>query len=463
MIRLFKVLIPASVIALLLTEIALLFGSYVAVAYAVMDLDPEIFLIYDNGLVRIGGNVLVVVAGLYLNNLYSTVKIRSRTRLVQQICMVFGIAFLAQAVLAYLNPDWVLPRWMMIGGSALALVGVVLWRMLFSLTGVWTLGSQRVLFVGSDPIIFEIAQSLKSRPELGLHADGYLAAEDEPPRALESLRRLGTPEQLGDIAAELKPQRISFAPGKHIASIRPEDLIEVQFAGINTEKATDTYEAVFSRVCTRWIQPPDLILTNDYCPRPLRVKFQTSYAFLVALAAAVVLLPLMAIIAAAIKLNSPGPALSKIRCPGLAGGVFNLLQFRTIRSGTGAPSLPSPATESDPRLTSLGRHLRRSRLDRLPALLNVLRGDMSIVGPRPEQEAFGRVLAENIPFYVQRYSVKPGITGWAQINSRPVGEMEDTLVRIEYDLYYVKNLSSALDLYIASYTLKTLLLSHGEY
>jgi len=88
---------------------------------------------------------------------------------------------------------------------------------------------------------------------------------------------------------------------------------------------------------------------------------------------------------------------------------------------------------------------------------------MSIVGPRPEQEAFGRVLAENIPFYVQRYSVKPGITGWAQINSRPVGEMEDTLVRIEYDLYYVKNLSSALDLYIASYTLKTLLLSHGEY
>ncbi len=455
MIRLFKVFIPVSVIALLLTEITLLTGSYVAVAYAVMDVDPEIVLIYDDGLIQIVGNVLVILAGLYLNNLYSTVKVRSKTRLAQQICMVFGIAFLAQAVLSYLNADWALPRWLMIGGSALALPAVVLWRMMFSLTGVWTLGSQRVLFVGSDPIVFRIARSIDLSPEMGLHAVGYLAAEDAPG---ESLRRLGTLEQLADIAAELKPQRISVAPGRPIASIRSEDLIEIQFAGIHTEKTTDTYEAVFSRVCTRHIQPADLILTNDYSPRPLSVTFQTVYAFLAALAATVALLPLMAMIATAIKLNSSGPALARIRCLGLNGKVFHLLQFRTTLGGTGAPSLPSPATEEDPRQTSLGRQLRRFRLDRLPALFNILRGQMSIAGPRPEHEALALALAAAIPFYVQRYSVRPGLTGWAQINSRPAEEPEDTLARIEYDLYYVKNLSSALDLYIASHSLKSPLL-----
>jgi lipopolysaccharide/colanic/teichoic acid biosynthesis glycosyltransferase len=155
--------------------------------------------------------------------------------------------------------------------------------------------------------------------------------------------------------------------------------------------------------------------------------------------------------------------LSRIPCPGLNGKEFNVLLFRTARSGSGVGSLPSPATESDPRLTRLGVVLRKTRLERLPMLFNVLRGDMSIVGPRPERAAYSNALTERIPFYPQRQAVKPGLTGWAQINCRATLHVDDTLVRFEHDLYYVKNLSATLDMYIVLYAFRTLLLPEREY
>src|SRR5947209_12302018 len=198
MIRIFNVFVPASIFILFLTEIVLLFASYVGVTYFSIDLDPEIFLIYDYGLLRIGGNVLIILAGLYLSNLYGTANVRSRLRLAQQICLVFGVAFLAQALFAYINADWMVPRWLMIDGSAVALAAIILWRLMFAATGASTLGVQRLLFVGSDPGIFEIAETLRHRPELGLYPAGYLATDDDPPCSFGLMRRLGVPAQLAD-------------------------------------------------------------------------------------------------------------------------------------------------------------------------------------------------------------------------------------------------------------------------
>jgi lipopolysaccharide/colanic/teichoic acid biosynthesis glycosyltransferase len=463
MIRIFKVFVPASIFILFLTELVLLFASYLGFAYAFLELDPQIFLIYDYGLLRIGANVLIILVAVYLSNLYGTAQVRSRLRLTQQICMVFGIAFLAQAVLAYINPGWIVPRWLMIEGSGAALVAMILWRLLFSATGAWTLGVQQVLFVGSDPMLFEIADTLRRRPELGLYPAGYLAEDEDPACPMGLFRRLGRPSQLAEIASELKPQRISVAPGKFMSAIRPDDLIEVQFAGIDTQKATDTYEAVLRRVCARWIGPGDLILTDDYCPQARNVKIQSVYAFVIALACTVVMLPMMAIIAIAIKASSHGPVISRIRCIGLNGNEFDLWLFRTSLAGSGETSLPSPATEHDPRLTKLGALLRKTRLERLPMLFHVLRGEMSIVGPRPEPAAYSLVLSERIPFYPQRFSAKPGLTGWAQINWRARDQVDDSLVRFEYDLYYVKNMSATLDLYVVLYAFRTLFVSEREY
>ncbi len=463
MIRIFNVFVPARIFILFLSEVVLLLGSYIAMTYALMDLDPQIFLIYDNGLLRIGVNVAIIVAGLYLNNLYGSARVRSRVRLGQQICLVFGIAFLAQAVLAYLNPDWIVPRWLMIEGSGVALIAVIAWRLLFSAVGAWSLGTQRVLFVGSDPMVFAIAEDLRRRPELGLYPAGYLAGPNDPACPTGLLRWVGTPGELADVVAELKPQRISVAPGPYMSAIRPDDLIEVQFAGVETQKASEMYEAVLHRVCARWLQPADLILSEEYCPPPRKVKIQAAYAFATALVAALVLLPVAAVVALAVKVGSPGPLLARIPCLGLNGKTYDVLLFRTAQAGTGDPSLPSPATDGDPRLSRIGQVLRKTRLERLPMLMNILRGEMSLVGPRPEPVAYSQALAERIPFYSQRCSVRPGLTGWAQINWRARRTVDDSLVRFEFDLYYIKNLSATMDLYILLYAFRTLLQAEAEY
>jgi len=171
--------------------------------------------------------------------------------------------------------------------------------------------------------------------------------------------------------------------------------------------------------------------------------------------------PLLAAAAAAIKLESRGPAFYRQRRVGMGGVPFELWKLRTMVPGAEELGAGIYVLEGDPRITRVGRALRRLSLDELPNLLNVLRGEMSIVGPRPERPEFVQTLSEVIPFYRQRHSVKPGITGWAQINYKYGETMDDAIVKLEYDLYYIKNLSLSLDMYIIFNTLKAMLVEQS--
>jgi exopolysaccharide biosynthesis polyprenyl glycosylphosphotransferase len=173
-------------------------------------------------------------------------------------------------------------------------------------------------------------------------------------------------------------------------------------------------------------------------------------------------MPLMLLLAVAVKLTSRGPVLFRQTRTGRGGKQFVLYKFRSMYASAEDATGPVWATKDDPRVTPFGRFLRRSRLDELPQFFNVLFGDMSIVGPRPERPEFVRVLTEQIPYYRQRHCVKPGITGWAQINHKYGDTLEDTIRKLEYDLYYIKNLSPSLDAYIIFQTLKTMLLARGS-
>jgi len=178
--------------------------------------------------------------------------------------------------------------------------------------------------------------------------------------------------------------------------------------------------------------------------------------------ATVVLLPLLPLVGILIKLTSRGPVLYRQKRVGMNGTVFTLYKFRSMyrdaEAGTGAVW----ASKDDPRITPVGRVLRKLRIDELPQMFNVLRGDMSIVGPRPERPEFVQSLTEEIPYYRQRLCVRPGITGWAQINHKYGDTFEETITKLEYDLYYIKNLAPALDLYIMLQTFKVMLLSRGS-
>jgi len=169
----------------------------------------------------------------------------------------------------------------------------------------------------------------------------------------------------------------------------------------------------------------------------------------------------MAVTALLVKFSSPGPILLRQTRVGLNGAPFTLFKFRSMYADAEARTGAVWATKDDPRITPTGWWLRRLRLDELPQFFNVVRGDMCIVGPRPERPEFSAMLEEKIPFYRQRLCVKPGITGWAQINHKYGDTIDDSLTKLEYDLYYIKNLGPAIDAYIIFHTLKVMLLSRG--
>ena len=193
------------------------------------------------------------------------------------------------------------------------------------------------------------------------------------------------------------------------------------------------------------------------------LQLQNIYSFLIALVSLVLSLPIMLLVALGVKLTSTGPVLFRQNRVGLNGKIFTIYKFRSMVVDAEATTGAVWAKKNDPRVTPVGAVLRKTRLDELPQIFNVLRGDMSIVGPRPERPEFVTVLSEQIPFYRQRHVVKPGVTGWAQINHKYGDTVEDTIIKLEYDLYYIKNLSPSLDLYIIFDTLKVMLFSgHGQ-
>jgi exopolysaccharide biosynthesis polyprenyl glycosylphosphotransferase len=191
------------------------------------------------------------------------------------------------------------------------------------------------------------------------------------------------------------------------------------------------------------------------------VATQGMYSWILGLAGFIIGLPLMVAVALAVKLFSKGPVFYRQTRVGRGGVPFTLYKFRSMYPDAEVKSGAVWATKDDPRVTPIGRWLRKLRLDEMPQLFNVIRGDMSLVGPRPERPEFVQMLQEKIPYYRQRSCVKPGVTGWAQINHKYGDTVEDVTIKLEYDLYYIKNLAPSLDAYILFHTAKTVLLGRG--
>jgi sugar transferase (PEP-CTERM system associated) len=458
--RLFKVFFPTRVVLLLLSEIAIIFGCYVAAALFATE-TPGIFLTDDGGFYRIGLVTICILTGFYLSDLYSQFRVRSKSHLLQQVCFVLGVAFLIQSLLDYLKlPEWALPKWTMIYGSILVLLLQPAWRILYDQVVLSQFARETVLFLGASPLARMVGERLAENPHFGLNVAGFL--EDEPASAeVPEELLLGPVSHLREIVERLKPQRIVVGMTERRDRLPVHDLLELRFSGIHIEEAQATYEAVFSRVSVTELRPSQLIFMSDLGPRPQSEFLQSIYSPALALIGFLIASPVMLIVALLVRFTSSGPVLYRQVRAGKNGANFTVFKFRSMFQDAEAKSGAVWASKNDPRVTPLGRWLRRLRLDELPQLINVLRGEMGIVGPRPERPEFVSVLVKQIPYYQQRLAVKPGITGWAQINHKYGDTLEDTLLKLEYDLYYIKNLNVTLDLYIMFQTAKVMLLSRG--
>jgi len=463
-VKIFKVFVPASVIALLICEAIILFGCYIAGLYLAEWIFEgptfaEEFLL-DNGLIRITFVVATIMLGLYFNDLYESFHISSRIQLIQQVCLAVGMAFLAQAFMGYLLAGWIVPRYTMILGSTIVLMVIPPWRMLYTTLVFKALGAERVLFLGSSPTLQELAEGLEQKPAMGLKLMGYLDDGDGRGDPLPGITRMGRIQDLSEVLKN-KPDRIVVGLTERRNRLPIQDLLELRFSGIRIEEATHLYEAVFGRVCTREFRPSQLIFSEELGPRSGSETLQSIYCFLFAVLLLIVTSPLMVIVAVAVRLSSPGPILLRQNRVGRGNAVFTVYKFRSMYANAESQTGAVWATPNDPRITPVGRFIRRVRLDELPQLLNVVKGEMAIAGPRPERPEFVKTLSDQIPYYRQRHCVKPGITGWAQINYKYGDTIEDTIAKLEYELYYIKNMSVSLDAYIFFHTLKTMILSRG--
>jgi sugar transferase (PEP-CTERM system associated) len=460
MVRLFRVFIPAAVVILLISEMLLLVGAYIGAAFVGYEGDPYEYLIQGTGVVNIALVVFSIMLGLYLHDLYSDVYIKSHLILIQQLCFILGAAFLIQGGVSYLDGTLRMPLRVMLPGSAIAIVTVYTWRILFSQYALERLGGDRVLLVGNGAVLAEVATHIQSHPEKGVKIIGVLTDEPDAGNSVEA-KFLGRFDALREVANATRPTRIVVGMQERRSRMPVADLLDLRYSGYVIEEAPTTFERVCGRVCTKELRPSQLIYSGEYGPRRRTLVYQHLMNTLMACIGIVLAAPIMLATALAVRLTSAGPILYRQVRVGMDNVPFTLYKFRSMRvdaeAGTGAVW----AQKNDPRVTPIGGLIRKIRFDELPQLFNVLKGEMSIVGPRPERPEFVKTLSEKIPYYRQRHAVHPGITGWAQINYKYGDTLEDTIAKLEYDLYYIKNMSWSLDTYIIFHTVKAMLLFRG--
>jgi sugar transferase (PEP-CTERM system associated) len=296
---------------------------------------------------------------------------------------------------------------------------------------------------------------LRQRAELGIEVVGWTGNIEGP------LNREAVASHLLGMARENGVHRVIVAMPDRRGTLPVEELLELRLNGVKVEEATSWLEKISGRIEVEELYASWLIFTEGFRFSAFFRIVRRALNFLLALAGLVLSLPLLPFIVLAVKLDSPGPALYRQKRVGKRGSTFFCYKFRTMRQDAEADTGATWAADDDPRITRTGKFLRASRLDEIPQLFCVLKGDMHFVGPRPERPEFVDWLTKEIPYYGVRHVVRPGITGWAQVQYKYGNTMEDAREKLQYDLFYIKNASVGLDLLILFQTVKIVLLGRG--
>jgi len=317
------------------------------------------------------------------------------------------------------------------------------------------------MIIGSGLLAKSIAREIIERADTGFKVVGFIT--ENPERVGEKLINpsiIGDQSEIFDIARRENVNRIIVALEERRGRFPQAQLLECKMSGMVVEDGIEFYEHLTGRLQVESLRPSSLIFSNGFKKSKLTMWSKRLTGFTLSLVGLILLSPLFLIISILIKIDSRGPLFYKQERVGDYGRIFKLLKFRSMVENAEANG-PVWAEPNDRRITRVGRWIRKGRFDEIPQMINVLKGDMSFVGPRPERPYFVEKLRKEIPFYDQRFSVKPGITGWAQIKYRYGASKEEALEKLKYDLYYIKNLSPLFDLLIIFETIKVVLFGKG--
>jgi exopolysaccharide biosynthesis polyprenyl glycosylphosphotransferase len=319
---------------------------------------------------------------------------------------------------------------------------------------------QRVLVLGATPLGQKIIAEIEAQPHLGFQIVGVADDAREGAAALPHHVR-GPLEHLDKIIEELRPNQIIVALGERRGRLPVQQLLDAQRKGIVAQDGVQVYERLSRKVAIESLTPSQLIFAADFKKSRLELLASRAISLTISLVALVAVVPLLAVIALAVKLDSRGPVLFVHHRVGLNGRTFKLLKFRTMHPQAGPTS--EWAGDNTDRITRVGKWLRAFRLDELPQFINILRGDLNLVGPRPHPVTNFELFMERIPYYGIRGVARPGVTGWAQVRYGYANNLEEEIEKMRYDLYYIKHLSPWLDVRILFDTVKIVLFGRGAH
>jgi exopolysaccharide biosynthesis polyprenyl glycosylphosphotransferase len=452
---------------LLVGDVAALWVCYLTASFLILEnnfvaeMNLELFLNAENGWTKIGILILTLILGFYFVNLYENVRVRSRRRLAEDLMLVFGLAFLFQAFISYLNRSIMMSRWIMLLGSFFAMAILIAWRLAYSHALVASVGRQRVLFLGNTPLSRLLAQHLIDHPEKGYELIGCIQAKGDTADPFPGGQVFSLELDLEEQIERLKPDRVSVAGQYPADSPIYSSLLLCSMNRIVVENIGELHENVFQRVALEAVTTDQLIFSPAFRAPISTEIIQAVYGRVFSLLGILLTWPLMLLTAIAVRLDSPGPALLRQERVGLNGRNFYILKFRSMYVDADKRFGRTRADSEDPRITRVGKWIRLTRLDELPQFVNVLRGEMNFVGPRPEMPIYVKELTAAVPLYPQRLRVKPGLTGWAQLHHIPELTAAETARKLSYDLFYIKNMSVLFDVTIVFHTVKAVLFRTG--
>jgi sugar transferase (PEP-CTERM system associated) len=434
-------------------EMLVILGSMAFVAYQYRPDDQLLTAVWKGAVVT-----AISLLCLYYNDLYDLTAVRSGREMFIRLLQAVGAASILIALVYLAVPALVVADGAFLPAAAIFLTGILAWRLVVVRIAPF---GERILIVGTDSTAQTVARQVLAQQDFPYHIIGFI--DHDRTRIGESVvnpRVVGTPADIEHLVTTQAVDRIIVGMTDRRGKLPIRELLRAKLQGVRVEDVNTMSERLTGKLLVEDLRPSWLIFSDDFRASRLTRQTKRSFDVLFALLGLIVAAPFMLLISLAIWLESGLPVFYGQERVGEHGRIFTLYKLRSMRQDA-ERGTPIWAQAEDDRVTRVGRFIRMTRLDELPQLWNVLRGDMSFVGPRPERPFFVAQLAEQIPFYEQRHAVKPGITGWAQIKYRYGASFEDAFEKLRYDLYYVKHLSLAFDLTIVFDTVKVVLFAKG--
>ena len=455
MIRFLNVYYPTRTLVLLVCEALLVSGAFLLATAYLMGPDTYIALVYENGFLKIAGITILTLLLSYYFDLYEPQRISGRWEIYFRLLLLLSVLSFLLAGLVYFDPELDIGPNVLVAGASILAIALVVWRWVYAwMTGL-SVFRERVYVLGGGERARKVVETLSTRRDAGMEVVAgsvEAAAGGELERFAADLRAFCKPK--------LQIERVIVAMEDRRKSMPVRELLDLRLRGVVIEDAGAVMERLLGKLPLDGLNPSSLIFTQGFNVKASQQILRRLVSITVSFIGLAVCLPFIPFIILAVRLSSPGSIFFRQTRVGLRGRPFSVIKFRTMRQDAEAQGAVW-ASRNDPRVTPLGKFMRTTRLDEIPQLWNVLRGEMGFVGPRPERPEFVQWLSNEIPFYELRHMIRPGITGWAQVRYQYGASLEETKQKLEYDLYYIKHLSLGLDLLIMFETIKTIVLRRG--